>query len=83
MKKLSKIKLEDVVILEDQEMKLVSGGSGGLTGGCFKCSCNGQINPPYNSPWYKFYINETDIPLDILVRCADGGGCTQTSILYC
>ncbi len=29
MKKLSKIKLQDAVVLENREMKMISGGSGG------------------------------------------------------
>ena len=37
MEKLSKIKLHDAVVLENQEMKMISGGSGGSGGGwcCF------------------------------------------------
>lgn len=38
MKKLSKIKLQNAVILEDQEMKKIYGGSGGSS----TCSKNGE-----------------------------------------
>lgn len=38
MKKLSKIKLQDAVALEDREMKTIFGGSGGGSGEC--CAYN-------------------------------------------
>lgn len=34
MKKLSKIKLQNAVVLENQEMKMIFGGSGGNNGSC-------------------------------------------------
>jgi len=83
MKKLSKIKLEEAVVLDNHEMKLISGGSGGLTGGCFSCSCIGQTNPPYASSWTKFYASTSTMHADLNTRCATNGDCTQVSILNC
>jgi len=84
MKKLSKIKLLDAVVLENREMKMIYGGSGiPLTGGCFSCSCNGQTNPPYNPSWTKFYAKTESMNSDISTKCVSGGGCTQVSMSNC
>ncbi|MDD4437545.1 MAG: hypothetical protein PHS04_05875 [Tissierellia bacterium] len=88
MKKLSKIKLHDAVVLDKKEMKIIyggsgTGGSGGLTGGCFSCSCIGQTNPPYASSWTKFYASTSTMQTDLNTRCATSGDCIQVSILNC
>ena len=47
MKKLSKIKLHDAVVLENREMKMISGGSGVDTycgGGVGTCSSPCRVN---------------------------------------
>lgn len=86
MKKLSKIKLQNAVKLEEKEMKGIFGGSGsGLPGGCFNCDCGGSgANPPYVSSWTKIYINTTSMYDDISRRCVGGsGGCSQTALSNC
>ena len=40
MKQLSKIKLQNAVVLENQEMKMIFGGSG--TSNCLSYSCGGE-----------------------------------------
>jgi len=65
-------------------MKRILGGSGGLSGACFSCSCDGSgANPPYASSWVIYYSDTKDIDPDIKKRCRSGGGCTQTSISLC
>ena len=44
MKKLSKIKLQNVVVLEESEMKAIYGGSGGSGGSGTACSGGGINN---------------------------------------
>lgn len=49
MKKLSKIKLQNAVVLEDREMKVIyggSGGSGGSGGGYSFCCVDGDCAGP-------------------------------------
>lgn len=50
MKKLSKIKLHDAVVLENQEMKMIFGGSGGV---CDPYAINCGRNLP-DDTWSRF-----------------------------
>ena len=83
MKQLKKIRLRNAVVLENQEMKMIFGGSG-LSGGCFSCRCHGETNPPFNSSWTAFYISSDKMAEDLDRRCSgSGGGCSQVSSSNC
>lgn len=77
MKQLKKIRLRNAVVLENQEMKMIFGGSGiSFKGGNFSCSCSKGANPPFNSTWFKFYHTNNDMIKDLEQRCRFGeGGC--------
>lgn len=75
MKKLSKIKLQDAVVLENREMKMIYGGSGGMGGSgvfSFHCKCLNGVGE-----WYGNYEFEMDF-VDAIERY-----CGQASNGYC
>ena len=71
MKKLSKIKLHDTVVLDKKEMKIIYGGSG-IGGGRFSCYCYST-----GVPWEGFYATAEAMYASIEMNCGPGGGrCT-------
>jgi|LSQX01.1.fsa_nt_gb natural product precursor len=85
MKTLSKIKLQNAVALEEQEMKRIyggsgsSGGSGGSGGVCdgyeFICGCNDGTGG-----WCANYESQEDLRNAIETYCSGSGGtCMNTN----
>ena len=70
MRKLGKIKLQNAVVLENQEMKMIFGGSGNLV---YYCYCNEAPS----SGWY----HEVEIAHELLDlmrgRCGEGHRCAR------
>jgi hypothetical protein len=60
------------------EMKNINGGQNQQAMGC---SCNGAVNPPYNSSWVDIYSSLNDMASAISTHCANGGSCSAISIL--
>lgn len=77
MKKLSKIKLQNAVVLEEQEMKMIYGGSdgsggSGIGGGRFSCYCYST-----GVPWEGLYVTIEAMLASIEMNCGSSGGkCT-------
>ena len=80
MKKLSKIKLQNAVVLENQEMKVIFGGSGANSsscsgGGINNSTCSGPCPP--RDEWNPVTMRMDSIPQTckgITGHAADGSG---------
>jgi len=71
-----KIKLQDAVMLENNEMKMVLGGSG-IEGTRYSCSCNSGV---VAVSWEGLYVNQAAIDASIDMNCGSGrGSCTPIS----
>lgn len=76
MRQLKKIILHEAVVLENQEMKMVFGGSG-IGGKRYKCSCNSGI---IAVPWEGLYVNDKAKNASINMNCGSvGGNCIEIS----
>lgn len=72
MKKLSRIKLQEVTALNDKEMKMVLGGTGGSG---FFCHCYEREGGGSGIiAWSADYANDLCMMEDIRIKCHSKGG---------